>query len=156
MPTSSVELLRGLSEEQSAMVMALGVKKLLPAGGVLFQLGSGADNLYLLESGRVDLSLPMRIRDHDEDVLLEEKRPGETLGWSGLVPPHHFTLKATASVESELLEFPREKLQELFAAHPGLGLTVTRNVASVIAHRLQIFRTLWLREMQRMVELHYA
>ncbi len=156
MSTSHPELLVGLSPDQTALVMALGIRKTVRAGEVLFQLGSEAEYLYLLVSGRVDLSLPMRVRDRDEDVQLEEKRPGETLGWSGLVPPHHFTLKATATVESELLAFPTAKLQDLFTAHPDLGLTVTRNVAAVIAHRLQIFRALWLREMQRMVELRYA
>ena len=98
----------------------------------------------------------MRIRDREEDVLLEEKRPGETLGWSGLIPPYRFTLKAKASVESELVAFPRSALLSHFEAYPGVGLAVTRNVATVIGHRLKVFQALWLREMQRMVELRYA
>ena len=150
------DLLDGLSADDAARMMALGAPRTYPAGTVLFELGSDAGSLYLLVSGHVDLSLPMRIRDREEDVLLEEKRPGETLGWSGLVPPHRFTLKATVSVESEILAFPRAKLQELFDQSPALGLAVTRNVAAVIGHRLQIFRTLWLREMQRMVESRLA
>lgn len=152
----SAELLQDLPVDEAAAVMALGLPLAVPAGRVLFEIGSEAASVYLVVRGRVDLTLPMRVRDREEDVLLEEKGPGETLGWSGLIPPHRFTLKAKAPVDSELVAFPRAALASLFAAHPAVGLTVTRNVATVIGHRLQLFQTLWLREMQRMVELRHA
>ena len=37
-----------------------------------------------------------------------------------------------------------------------MGYTVTRNLAAVIGHRLEVFQTMWLREMQRVVELRYS
>jgi hypothetical protein len=81
---------------------------------------------------------------------------GETLGWSGLIPPHRFTLKATAPVEGELLTFERRALLEHFAANPTIGYMVTRNVAAVIGHRLGVFQAMWLREMQRVVDQRWA
>ena len=156
MSIETKDLLLGLSEDEAANVMALAVPVSVPSGGVLFQLGAEADRLFLVVRGRVDLTLPMRIRDGEEDVLLEEKHPGETLGWSGLIPPHRFTLKAKVPMETELLAFPRAALLAHFDAHPTVGLAVTRNVATVIGHRLQVFQTLWMREMQRMVEQRYA
>ena len=156
MSIETKDLLLGLSEDEAANVMALAVPVSVPSGGVLFQLGAEADRLFLVVRGRVDLTLPMRIRDGEEDVLLEEKHPGETLGWSGLLPPHRFTLKAKVPMETELLAFPRAALLAHFDAHPTVGLAVTRNVATVIGHRLQVFQTLWMREMQRMVEQRYA
>ncbi len=39
---------------------------------------------------------------------------------------------------------------------PTVGYTVSRNVASVIGHRLEVFQTMWLREMQRVIELRYT
>jgi CRP-like cAMP-binding protein len=86
---------------------------------------------------------------------MEEKFPGETLGWSALVPPHRFTLNARASIPSELLRLPREALLEHLAAHPDIGYRLTLNVAAVIGHRLQVFQAMWLREMQRVVELRH-
>jgi CRP-like cAMP-binding protein len=156
MSIETKDLLLGLTEDEAARVMALAVPVSVPSGGVLFQLGAEADRLFLVVRGRVDLTLPMRIRDGEEDVLLEEKHPGETLGWSGLIPPHRFTLKAKVPMETELLAFPRTALLSHFDAHPAVGLAVTRNVAIVIGHRLQVFQTLWMREMQRMVEQRYA
>lgn len=150
------ELFAGVPEADASLLLALGVPVTVPSGGTLFELGAGADRLFVVLTGRIDLSLPMRIRDREEDVLLEEKHPGEMLGWSGMIPPHCFTLKARAPMQTELLAFPRAALEPFFAARPEVGLVVTRNVAAVIGHRLQVFQTLWLREMQRMVELRYA
>jgi CRP/FNR family cyclic AMP-dependent transcriptional regulator len=156
MPTLRTDLLNGLSEPEAARVAALGVTISTPAGHVLFNLGEPADTVYLVMKGRISLTLPMQIRGGEQDVLVEERLAGETLGWSGLIPPHRFTLKASASVESELLAFPRPALLEYFDEHPTVGYTVSRNVASVIGHRLEVFQTMWLREMQRVIELRYS
>jgi len=72
------------------------------------------------------------------------------------VPPHRFTLKGAATVDSELLAFPRASLLDHFAAHPDVGYAVGLNVAAVIGRRLQLVQTMWLREMQRVIELRHA
>jgi len=156
MAKPQTDLLKGLTEEEAAQVQALGVPQTLPAGEVLFRLGEPAERLYLVRSGRIHLTLPIAIRGSDEDVLIEERLAGETVGWSGLIPPHRFTLKATAPVATELTAFPRSALLEHFAAHPAVGYVVMRNVGTVIGHRLQVFQTMWTREMQRSVELKYS
>jgi CRP/FNR family cyclic AMP-dependent transcriptional regulator len=150
------ELLRGLTDEEAAAFTALGVPISLASGQTLFRLGGEADRAYLVVRGRVALTLPIQIRGVEEDVLVEEKMPGETVGWSGLVPPHRFTLNATAPIASELVGFSRAAVLDHFTTHPGVGHTVTRNLATVIGHRLQVFQTMWLREMQRAVDHRYA
>jgi hypothetical protein len=65
-------------------------------------------------------------------------------------------LKATAMVATELTAFPRRALLEHFAANPAVAFIVMRNVGSVIGHRLQVFQTMWTREMQRSVEHKYV
>jgi len=150
------DLLKGLSEEETARFLALGVPTRLAGRQTLFRLGTEADRAYLMVRGRIALTLPIRIRGAEEEVLVEETQPGETVGWSGLVPPHRFTLNATAAIDSELLGFSRASVLDYFAAHPAVGYTVTRNLAGVIGHRLQVFQTMWLREMQRVVEQRYA
>src|SRR5262245_20563793 len=156
MTIPQTDLLKGLSDDQAARVMALGIPLALPPGDVLFQLGKQADRVYLVTKGTIALTLPMQVRGGTENVLVEERLAGETLGWSGLVPPHRFTLNAAAASPSEVMAFPRTGLSNLFAADPVLGQIVTRNVASVIGHRLQVFQTMWLREMQRVIDLRYS
>jgi CRP-like cAMP-binding protein len=156
MPNPQTDLLKGLPADEEARVTALGVRLTVPAGHVLFKLGDVADRVYLVARGRVALTLPLTVGGADEDVLVEERLAGETLGWSGLIPPHRFTLKAKAVPECDLLVFPRAALLDHFAVHPNVGYTVTRNLASVIGHRLEVFQTMWLREMQRVVEHRHS
>jgi CRP-like cAMP-binding protein len=98
----------------------------------------------------------MQVRGRQEDVVVEERASGQTVGWSALIPPHKFTLAATAPLETEVIALPREKLRKHFAANPAVGYKVTLNLAVVIGHRLQLFQAMWLRGMQRMVEKNSA
>jgi CRP-like cAMP-binding protein len=150
------ELLHGLDDGQVAQALSLGSRITIPSGTELFALGAAADRLYIIERGRVKLTLPMKVCGQEEDILVEERSAGETVGWSALIPPYRFTLKATTLLETEMIAISREVLNELFMASPEVGYRVTLNLAAVIGQRLQIFQTMWVREMQRMVELRYA
>jgi CRP-like cAMP-binding protein len=150
------DLLAGLPDDAVEEITSLGFPVTLSKGHVLFDLGDPADKLYVLRSGNVALSLPMTVRGSERDILVEERSPGQTVGWSALVPPHRFTLKATASIDSEVLALPREPLLGHLREHPEVGYTITRNVAAVVGHRLQVLQAMWLREIQRVVELKQA
>lgn len=146
------DMLRGVNAADAARITALGSRITIPTGAPLFELGADAHDVFLIERGRVSLTLPMKIGSHNEDVLVEERAAGQMVGWSGLIPPHRFTLKASAQVETEVLVLPRAPLLQFFDANPAVGYAVHRNLASVIGERLQVFQAMWLREMQRFVE----
>ncbi len=150
------ELLRGLTAREAEQVLALSVRMTIPSGGSLFRLGDPAERLYLIERGRIRLSFPLLLRGQHEDVVLEEKTPGETVGWSAMVPPYRFTLSATAPLETEVIALHREALSAFFAAVPEIGCRVSFNLAVLVGQRLQLVQTMWMREMQRTVELHSA
>ncbi len=151
------ELLNGLSSAEAAQVLKLGTKQIVPSGSSLFQLGDAADHLFLTERGRIRLTLPMQVRGREENVFVEERAPGQTVGWSALIPPYRFTLTATAELlEAEVIALPREALREYFATNPSAGYKIALNLAVVIGHRLQLFQTMWLREMKRTVEVRSA
>jgi CRP-like cAMP-binding protein len=149
-------LLEGLSPEQSAEVMALGARTRLASGGVLFRLGAAADDVFIVERGRISLTLPMQVGGVQREVLVEERLPGQLVGWSGLVPPHRFTLNASAQLDTELIALPRAALLAHFADRPAVGYVLSRNLAAVVGHRLQVLQAMWLREMQRALERHCA
>ena len=156
MPDGSPDLLRDLSPDEVAETLALGTRVSLASGAELFQLGDQADGLFLIQRGRIKLTLPMQIRGKSQDVLVEERNPGQTVGWSALIPPYRFTLRATAPLETEVIKLSREALRDHFASNPTVGYKVSLNLASVIGQRLQLFQAMWLREMERMVELRCA
>jgi CRP-like cAMP-binding protein len=146
------ELLKTLTPAEAAEVLSLGSRVQLASGAELFSLGAPADHLYLVDRGRISLTLPMQVQGREQDVQVEERLPGQTVGWSGLIPPYRFTLKATALLETEVVALSRSSLLEHFARNPYVGYAITRNLAAVIGQRLQVFQAMWLREMQRTVE----
>jgi CRP/FNR family transcriptional regulator, cyclic AMP receptor protein len=150
------DLLDGLDAVQANEILALGKRLLLSSGAELFHLGDAAEGLFVIQRGRVRLTLPMHVRGRDEEVLVEERVPGQTVGWSALIPPYRFTLTAMAPLETEVVTLSRAALRAHFAAHPEVGQAVALNLAAVIGQRLQLFQTMWLREMQRTVELRCA
>jgi CRP-like cAMP-binding protein len=150
------ELLKDLTAEEVERILALGTRIAVPSGTSLFRLGDPAERLFLIERGQIRLTLPMRVRGREEDVVVEERTAGQTVGWSALIPPHRFTLAATAPLETEVIAMPGEELRKYLATNPTLGYKITLNLAIVIGHRLQLFQTMWLREMQRTVEKHSA
>lgn len=156
MAANDCDLLAGLAPVDAAGVMALGTPLQLAAGAVLFALGADASAVYLIRRGRINLTLPMHVGGVEQDVLIEERLSGQTVGWSALIPPHRFTLTATAPLATELTVFRRAELLEYLAGRPDVGFAVAMNVASVVGQRLQVFQAMWLREMQRVVNHAHA
>ncbi len=148
------DLLKDLSPDQATDVRSLGSRIRLGSGTVLFRLGASADDVYIVERGRINLTLPIQINGRPQEVLVEERLPGQVVGWSGLVPPHRFVLNATAPLETELIVLPRTRLLDHFAARPQVGYVVCRNLAAVVGQRLHLLQAMWLREMQRALERH--
>ena len=150
------DLLQGLSPDEAAQAVGFGTRMSLARGAQLFRLGDPADRLFVIERGRVRLTLPMQVRGKEEEVMVEDRGPGETIGWSALIPPYRFTLTATAPLETEVIAFSREALREHFAAYPSVGYVMSLNLAAIVGQRLQLFQAMWLREMERSLELSCA
>ena len=156
MNTPQTDLLQGLSPDEVEQALSLGTRITLASGKELFHLGQEADRLYIIARGRLRLTMPMQVRGRQENVLVEEQGPAETVGWSALIPPYRFTLTATAALETEVVALSREALRSLFSEYPAIGCTLSLNLAAVVGQRLQLFQAMWAREVERMIELRCA
>jgi CRP-like cAMP-binding protein len=145
--------MKGLSAEEAERLLELGTRITVSSGSELFGLGDEADSLFLIARGRIRLTLPLQVRGQQEEVLVEERAVGQTVGWSALTPPYRFTLKAVAPLDAEVISLSREQLRNHFADHPAVGHAVMRNLAGVVGQRLQLFQAMWLREMQRAIDI---
>ena len=148
------ELVAGLSPEHARDVLALGSPMHIASGQALFRLGEIADRIFVIQRGRVALTLPMQVRRQDQPILVEERAPGETVGWSALTPPHRYTLNGTALLETDVLAIPRTALLAHLASRPDVGYVLMSNIAEIMGQRLQVFQAMWLREMQQGLERH--
>jgi CRP-like cAMP-binding protein len=156
MSNGEPDLLKGLTAEEVQGALALGVSLSIRSGAELFHLGETADRIFIIQRGRLRLTLPMQVRGRVEEILVEETTTGQTLGWSALMPQYRFTLTATALVDTEVIALSRDALREYFSRYPNVGYVVSLNLAAVIGQRLQLFQAMWLREMQRTIESRCA
>jgi CRP/FNR family cyclic AMP-dependent transcriptional regulator len=140
-----------LHDTEVAHLLAVARPQKCHKGECLFLLGDHADRLYVVRTGKVELTFPLSFGGVVRDVPVESKTPGSALGWSALVKPHRFTLSARAAETSELAAFPRQDLLRVFAAEPHIGYVVMRHIAEVIGRRLLQVEALWARELQRAV-----
>lgn len=145
------EIFETLEETQTARLLAVARQHRFERGECLFLLGDHADRLYVVLSGRIELSFPLMFGGAVREVAVETKTPVSVLGWSALVRPYRFTLSARAVEPSELAAFPRNELQMLFETEPKIGYAFTRHVSEVIGRRLLQVQALWARELQRSV-----
>jgi CRP-like cAMP-binding protein len=156
MHAQTPDLLVGLAPADADVVLALGTPQTLAPGAVLFRLGDSAEFVYLIQRGRIALTLPMRLAGRAQDVVVEEHDAGQTLGWSALIPPHRFTLTATAPIATTVLAFPRDVLLDFCSVQTRLGYVLALNIAAVIGRRHHVLQAMWLSEMQRAVNNAHA
>ncbi len=145
------QIFEELDDAEAAQLLAVARPHQCQKGECLFLLGDHADRLYVVLSGKVELTFPLSFGGVVRDVPVESKTPGSALGWSALVKPHRFTLSARAEETSELAALLRQDLLRVFEAEPRIGYVVMRHVAEVVGRRLLQVQALWARELQRAV-----
>ncbi|MBC8328052.1 MAG: Crp/Fnr family transcriptional regulator [Planctomycetes bacterium] len=146
------ELFADLDEDQSERLAEIAQPLSLKAGEYLFLLGDFADRLFIVVEGRVEACFPLNISGEIQDVAVESKLPGSTLGWSAFVKPHRFTLSARAAEPSRVISIPRQELLEILEADPELGKEFLMRLNQVIGRRLLTIQALWARELQRVLD----
>ena len=144
-------IFEGLLEADTARLFEFARPVPCREGDYLFRLGDAADRLYVVLTGRVELTFPLALGSVTREVPFESRARGSTVGWSALVDPYRFTLSARAAESSDLAAFPREELFRLFEAEPRIGHVVMRRIAEIVGRRLLQMQALWVRELQRAV-----
>lgn len=73
-------------------------------------------------------------------VTIQRLGPGEILGWSWLIPPHHWRFDARAVLPTRAIVLDGAFLQERCEADHELGYELLRRFAFVLAQRLEVTR----------------
>lgn len=143
------ELFSGLFAEELEQLQSIQRRAALEPGMTVFRFGEPAVSIFVVEAGRLALTIPLTIRGTSRNVTVQEKGPGSVVGWSAVIPPHLLTLGAHAVEASTVLSFDRGELEALFDRQPRLKLVVISNLAQVIAGRLCLLEGILLRDLQR-------
>lgn len=145
-------ILEGLTPEESGTILqrceTMNVKK----GEKVIEAGASADALFLVRSGRIEVRFKVVRLNVPIEVPLDIVGPGDMCGWSALIPPHTYTLSASATEDSELLRIKRTDLQDCCEGNTRLGYIVMKNIARILGHRYEIARQALIKEIQRDLE----
>ena len=104
--------------------------------GYVFREGEKADKLHLLVSGSIALRVNLTSRP-DSVTVSFINRPHQTLGWSGVVAPNHYTASALCEEDSELIVIPSDKFMQILDRHPEAGYRIMLRITSIISDRLR-------------------
>lgn len=100
------------------------------AGGEwLFHQGDDGSSLYLLVRGRLHV---FRQDPGEQDVLLGEVVPGESVGEVGLLSGEKRSAGVRAIRDSLLLKIDRKSFEQLSASHPALIMQLASHVAGLL------------------------
>lgn len=105
----------------------------LPASTKLFQEGSVEDEVFIISSGHIRLSMNVPGRG---DVPFLTTGPGELVGWSGLIGDGQMTATATSIDDTTLIAMSGKRLKELCNCEKDLGYVLLQRVAQVLSQRL--------------------
>jgi CRP-like cAMP-binding protein len=96
-----------------------------PAGAVLFRAGDDGNQMYVIQSGKVRISVAAA----EVDKTLAVLGPGEFFGEMAVLNERPRTATATVVESSQLLVIDKAKFEELVRQHADLALRMIRRLA---------------------------
>ncbi|WP_369194183.1 cyclic nucleotide-binding domain-containing protein [Streptomyces djakartensis] len=135
--TKAIKLLTALPPPQRQHLMELAREVSFPEDARIFEPGGTADRFWVIRSGAVSLDQQVNSLQR---VTVASLGAGDLLGWSWLFPPYVWDFGAVAFSPVRAYEFDAQAVLRLTEEDPQLGLTLVRNVAEVLAHRLEMTR----------------
>lgn len=142
------ELFRTLSVSEFEELWGHVSEKRYEAGASVFQQGESADELFVVAEGRVALQIALNqeggqsSRGVSVDIVTEKG----VLGWSALVEPYIYTLRAVCLQEVKLLCIGANDLRLLLDDNPGMFREVLKGLVKVLVSRLEETRRLLISE----------
>jgi len=125
------DLFKEMSQEFMTELGKIMGEKSYKEGTFLFKEGDAADYFYVVEEGRVKLSI--RGGGHVVNIVTDS---GEAFGWSSLVGRETYTTSAECLVPCRLIRIEKEKLNKLFEKHLTDGVMFYKHLAGVVGQRL--------------------
>ena len=126
----SVPLFASLDDAAASQLRDLLVLREMPQGTTIFRLGETGDSMYLIERGRVRIS----IKDADgSDVTLAELAGGDFFGEMALLDGKPRSADTTVVEDAFFAILSRENFLNFVRANPDVAL----KMLSAITHRLR-------------------
>lgn len=123
MAASPPERIHGLLSVELRALETEGNLRVFKPNEVIFSAGDSGDGFYVVESGRVQISVRLA---NNEPRMLASIGPGDFFGEMAVLDDAPRSATATAELETKALFLPRDKLLQLLERRPQLALNIIR------------------------------
>ncbi|MBI4371838.1 MAG: cyclic nucleotide-binding domain-containing protein [Elusimicrobia bacterium] len=130
----SLDIFHGIRERDIGRLVLALHSRTYHAGEVVFVEGDIGRALFILESGRVDLT---RRGPDGAPALIYTLQPGEFFGEMALLESLPRSATATAAENSHLHLLYKNKLDTLLQAEPRIGAAIMGHLARLLSARLR-------------------
>ena len=129
------ELFKGLADDSLAKLAELCHLYTMHEGNRIFAEGTGARDIHLCRSGKVDISIWVG-QPWNKNIAVHRASAGEVFGWSALVAPYTYTASAECVESGEEIRIKGSELLPMFAQNPFIGYAIMENHSANISLRL--------------------
>ncbi|MFC1958194.1 ATP-binding protein [Chloroflexota bacterium] len=132
------ELFKELTDDELGKIAKLCQEEVYTAGTTIFNEGEVAEELYIVEDGRVVLEMTLRLgsgagRQGTIDVITR----GEAFGWSAISESHTLTMSARCIEGTKVIAVDGAELSRLLEDDPYIGYRVMKRLVSLVSSRLR-------------------
>jgi len=120
------ELFRLLSPPELAALHRIARERSVPAGRLIFKEGDEGDGLYVVQTGRIEISAQV---SPSSEKVLSQVGPGEIFGEMAVLETKPRSATATTAEPSVIYFIPRGPLLAMIEQSPALGLALLREIS---------------------------
>lgn len=128
-----------LPPETLAALAAIGERRALAPGDLLFQEGDPAGFLFVVEEGAL---LAKKRSDDGPEVVLRELGPGEIGGLTSMHVQKTRSATLRATVPTTVITFPRDAFHAVMTGHPALAQALLAHLAAKVRAKTRQVATL--------------
>lgn len=133
---NNIDLFEGIPKESIGAIAEISDEVPYSKGKLVFHEGSEAECIYILLEGEVTVQVSSTSKT-ESIVVAAVSMPHHVFGWSGLVPPYHYTASALCETDCRILAVQGKKLMEVLQKEPLSGFIVMQRISALISKRLR-------------------
>lgn len=133
-PLRKSDFLRDVSPGSLAQIARIAKRESFDEGDAIYQLGDPAEDLFIVESGRIRFALGVGNRGGAIGSVISQ---GQVVGWAAVLEDQPRRLATALCLEaSQVIRINGAKLLAIFDGDTASGYAVMRRLATMIAHDL--------------------
>jgi toluene monooxygenase system ferredoxin subunit len=128
------DLFAGVSDETLEELNKIARREEHKSGSIMYSIGDSTDDLYVLETGRVEFQIGRDDRTSAAGFVLVK---GEAFGWAALLDhqPQRIA-KAVCLEDSAMLRLNGKQTLQVLASDPASGYLVMRKLSNLITRHM--------------------